>query len=83
LTAVTTCGWEALTVSTLPRLKLIANPVCWFADSVRGNGAEVIWGAAAAPPEMVATLFGAHPVFPCVCVQKVTTGLEMLTVMLE
>ena len=33
LTAVTTCGWEALTVSALPKLKLIASswsPPVWM-----------------------------------------------------
>jgi hypothetical protein len=64
-------------------LKLIANPVFWLADNVRGNGAELIFGAAAAPPESVVTLLGAQPLLPVVCVQKVTNGFEMLTVMLE
>jgi len=64
-------------------LKLIASPVFWFADNVSGKGVEVILGAAAAPPEMVATLLGAQPMLPSVCVQKVTTGFEMLTVTLE
>ena len=79
LTAVTT--WEAFTVNELPRLRLIASPVFWFAVNVRGNGAVVIFGAAVAP-ETVATLLAAQPVLPAVCVQKVTTGLERLTVML-
>jgi len=78
-TAVTTC--EAFTVNAFARLKLIASPVFWLADKVRGNGAEVIFGAAAAP-EIVATLPAAHPVLPSVCVQKVTSGFEILTVML-
>ncbi len=81
-TAVTTWSWEVLTVSALPRLKLIAKPVFWFAVNVRGKGAEVIFGAAAAP-EIVVTLPAAQPATPVVCVQKVTTGFEMLTVMLE
>ena len=80
LTAVTT--WEAFTVNELPRLRLIASPVFWFAVNVRGNGAVVIFGAAAAPPEIVATLPAAQPVLPEVCVQKVTTAFERLTVML-
>jgi len=70
------------TVNAFPRLKLSASPVCWFEVNVRGNGAEVIFGAAAAPPEMVAMLPVAQPVFPSVWVQKVTTGFERLTVML-
>lgn len=78
-TAVTTC--EAFTVSALARLKLIVSPVFWLADKVRGNGVEVIFGVAAGP-EIVVTLPAVHPVLPCVCVQKVTSGFEMLTVML-
>jgi hypothetical protein len=62
-------------------LKLIANPVFWFADKVIGKGAEVIFGAAA-PPEIVVTLPAAQPAMPAVWVQKVTTGFEMLTEML-
>src|ERR1700682_2047090 len=79
-TAVTTC--EAFTVSAFARLKLIASPVFWLADNVRGNGAEVIFGVAAAPPEIVVTLPAAQPVLPCVCVQKLTSGFEILTVTL-
>ena len=37
----------------------------------------------AAAPEIVVTLPAAQPVAPVVCVQKVTTGFEMLTLMLE
>ena len=81
-TAATTWSWEVLTVSAVPRLKLIAKPVFSFAVNVRGKGAEVIFGAAAAP-EIVVTLPAAQPATPAVCVQKVTTGFEMLTVMLE
>ena len=66
----------------LAYLKVIANPVFWFAVNVRGKGAVVIFGAAAAP-EIVVTLPAAQPATPVVCVQKVTTGFEMLTVMLE
>lgn len=79
-TAVTTC--EALTVNAFPRLKSIASPVCWFVDNVSGNGAELITGAAAAPPEIVLTLPATQPVLPSVWVQKVTTGFERLMVML-
>jgi hypothetical protein len=50
--------------------------------NVRGNGAELIFGAAAAPAEIVVMLPAAQPVFPRVCVQNVTTGFERLTVML-
>lgn len=53
-----------------------------MAVRVRGNGAEVIFGVAAAPPEIVVTLPGAQPMLPCNCVQKVTSALETLTVML-
>src|SRR5712664_2743911 len=60
----------------------MASPVFWFADRVKGNGEVLIEGAAEAPVT-VATLPAAHPVAPSVCVQKVTTGLEKLTAMLE
>jgi len=59
----------------------MAKPVFWLALNVRGKGAVVIFGAAAAP-EIVVTLPAAQPVLPAVCVQKVTTGFETLTVML-
>lgn len=79
VTAVTTC--EEFTVSVLLKFRLIASPVCCLADKVRGKGAELITGAAAAP-EIVATLPAAQPLVPDVWVQKVTTGLERFTVML-
>src|SRR5216684_8724629 len=69
VTAVTTC--DAFTVNAFFKLKLIASPVRWLADSVRGNGAELTTGAAA-PPEIVATLPAAHPELPEAWVQKVT-----------
>lgn len=69
------------TVNALPILRVTASPVFWFAVNVRGNGAVVIFGAAVAP-EIVVTLPEAQPVLPAVCVQKVTTGLERLTLML-
>lgn len=62
-TAVTTCGCEALTVSALPRSKLIASPVFWLLVKVSGKGVELIFGAAAAP-EILATLPAAQPAFP-------------------
>jgi len=60
----------------------MASPAFWFVDNVKGNGKELMDGAAEAPVT-VATLPAAHPVAPSVCVQKVTTGLERLTAMLE